>query len=210
MAEEIVARLESEPSEDEWRAIRTFRLRADELANSSLVTEGYSLTANVSWKAGERPQFTVIALPAEEPFRSLLLTFRHFVAQTEPSNFLRVANIVARHAPEARGFMDHLRERWHQALFGGLMTLSFSEKPLASPDKPLTASHIFDLWLNAHYFHNDEAKMAELERLSNALSPDFVKFLLANAVTECSKAVLQLSYALSNLTNAKAAIQGRV
>ncbi len=199
MPDEVVARLETEPSDDEWRGIRTFRLRADELCKSSLVSEGYELSANMSWKAGEPPQFTVSALPAEEPFRSLLLTFRHFVANDEPSNFLRVLNIVARHAPEARAFLEGLRDRWNQALFGGLMNISVS-------GKLLTASHIFDLWLNSHYFHNDEAKKQELERLSNMFTSDFVKFLLANAVTECSRAVMQLSYALSKLTNPKAAI----
>jgi hypothetical protein len=70
----------------------------------------------------------------------------------------------------------------------------------------LTASRIFDLWLNAHYFHNDQDKERELERLSKALSPDFVKFLLANSVTECCRCALELMYAFSKLTNPKSAI----
>ncbi len=199
MAEEQIARIESEPSDDEWRAIRTFRLRARELSENSLLSQGYEIKANFAWKAGEAPKYTVNPLPAEEPFRSLLLTFRHFVANDEPSNFLRVLNIVAKHAPAARSFVERLRTQWNQALFGGVMDLSFN-------GEALTASQIFDLWLNAHYFPNDEAKERQLERLSKALSPEFVKFLLANSVTECCKRVLELTYALSKLSNPKAAI----
>ena len=196
--EEKVVRFESEPTDEEWRAIRTFRHRANELATSSLVSGGYDLRANFAWKAGELPQFTVHALPAEEQFRSLLLTFRHFVGNDEPSNFLRVLNILSRHVPSGRDFFDGLRTTWNQALVGGLMNINFS-------GKELTAKHILDLWINSHYFHNDEAKKAELEKLSNAFTQDFVKFLLANSVTECCRAILQLSQALSKLANPKAA-----
>jgi hypothetical protein len=91
-------------------------------------------------------------------FPALLLTFRHFWANDEPSNFRRLLNIVARHAPEARALVDGLRTKWNQALFGGIMFISFN-------DENLTANTLFDLWLNAHYFHNDQAKQQALDRL---------------------------------------------
>jgi hypothetical protein len=43
---EVVARLETQPSDSEWSLIRKFRLRADELAKSSLVSAGYAVSAN--------------------------------------------------------------------------------------------------------------------------------------------------------------------
>jgi hypothetical protein len=196
---EIVARLVTQPSPDEWRSLRTFKHRALELEQNSLISGGYDLSANFSWEVGERPSFTVKALPQEEPFRALLLTFRHFLANEEPSNFLRVLNIAGRHAPDAREFIDVLRTRWNDALFGGLMNMSFN-------NTPLTAGHIFDLWLNAHYFHNDCAKQQELDRLSAMLSPDFAKFLLANAVTECCKSILVLNHTLRKLNDPHEAI----
>lgn len=188
----IELHLVTEPSSKEWISLRTFKRRALELAQNSLVSGGYDLSANVSWKAGEQPSFTVKTMPQEEPFRALLLTFRHFWAKDEPSNFLRVLNIAGRHAPDAREFVGVLRARWNEALFGGLMNMSFN-------NTPLTADRIFDLWLNGYYFHNDQAKQQELERLSTMLSADFVKFLLANAVTECCKSILELNHALQEL-----------
>jgi hypothetical protein len=131
-------------------------------------------------------------------FPALLLTFRHFWANDEPSNFRRLLNIVARHAPEARALVDGLRTKWNQALFGGIMFISFN-------DENLTANTLFDLWLNAHYFHNDQAKQQALDRLSAMMSPDFVKFLLANAVTEGCKAILLLNHALHDLNDPETA-----
>lgn len=47
-------------------------------------------------------------MPDEEPLRALLLTFRLFWANDEPSNFLRVSNILKRHIAkvDARGVID--------------------------------------------------------------------------------------------------------
>ena len=194
MTEEVIATLVTEPSPNEWRCVRVFKRRVLELSENSLVRGGYDLSANFSWKAGEQSSFTVKNMPPEEPFRALLLTFRHFWANDEPSNFLRVLNIVARHAPEARAFIDGLRTRWTQALFGGLMFLSFN-------NENLTANTVFDLWLNAHYFHNEQAKQQDLDHLSAMMSPAFVKFLLTNAVTECCKAILLLDHALHELND---------
>jgi len=198
---ELVVTLSTKPSIEEWRCIREFKRRTLEIAENSLLKSGYALKADMSWKAGEVPSFTVTAMPAEEPFRALLLTFRLFWANDEPSNFLRVLNILSRHIAQAdaRDVLDDLKTRWNQALFGGLMNMSFN-------GKELTANTVFDLWLNAHYFHSETEKEEQLERMSKMLSPEFVKFLLANAVTECCKTILVLGHALQNLSVPEPAI----
>ena len=198
---EIVVTLTTKPSSEEWRCIREFKRRTRELVENSLLKDGYDLSANMSWKAGEPPSFTVKSIPPEEPLRSLLLTFRMFWANDEPSNFLRVSNILSRHIAQAdaRQVIDSLKTRWNQALFGGVMFMSFN-------GKDLTANTVFDLWLNAHYFHSDSEKQEQLERLAKMLSPEWVKFLLANAVTECCKAILVLDRALQKLSVPETAI----
>jgi len=201
MVKEIVATLATTPSVDEWRCIREFKRRARELAENSLLRDGYDLSATMSLKAGESPSFTVKSIPHEEPLRALLLTFRMFWANDEPSNFLRVSNILGRHVAQsdARKVIDGLKDRWNQALFGGVMFMSFN-------DENLTANAVFDLWLNAHYFHSDAEKQQQLDRLAEMLSPDFVKFLLVNAVTECCRAIRVLDRALQNLSIPETAI----
>ena len=198
---EIIVTLSTKLSVEEWRCIREFKHRFRELAENSLLKSGYDLKANMSWRAGEEPSFTVTAIPPEEPFRSLLLTFRLFWAKNEPSNFLYILNLLKRHVdnPDALDVLARLKTRWNQALFGGLMFMSFN-------DKDLNADAVFDLWLNAHYFHSDSRKQEQLERLSKTLSPEFVKFLLANSVTECCRVIAVLEQALQKLSIPDSAI----
>lgn len=198
---EIIVTLSTKLSVDEWRCIREFKRRVREIAENSLLKSGYDLKANMSWKAGEDPSFTVTATPPEEPFRSLLLTFRLFWANDEPSNFLRILNLLKRHIANADALdvLASLKTRWNQALFGGLMFMSFN-------GKELNANAVFDLWLNAHYFHSDPKKQEQLERLSKALSPEFVKFLLADAVAECCRVITVLDQALHKLNVPEPAI----
>jgi hypothetical protein len=76
---EIIVTLSTTPLVEEWRCIREFKRRVREISENSLLKTGYALKANMSWKAGEVPSFTVTAIPPEEPFRALLLTFRLWV-----------------------------------------------------------------------------------------------------------------------------------
>lgn len=97
-------------------------MRLSQRWRRSLLRNGYDLGANMSWKAGEPSSCTVQAMPAEEPLRALLLTFRLFLANDEPSNFLRVLKTLKRHIAQAdaREVIDGLKTRWNQALFSGV------------------------------------------------------------------------------------------
>lgn len=66
--------------------------------------------------------------------------------------------------------------------------------------KDITANTVFDLWLNAHYFHSEPEKRLQLERLEKSLSPEFVKFLLVTAVAECCQVIFVLDRALQKLS----------
>jgi len=200
VSDEMVVAFDAPPTPEEWHSIREFRRRAVELAENSLLKNGYALRAKISWKADEGFSCIVESIPPEEPFRSLLLTFRLFWANDEASNFVRVLNIIGRYSgqPAVRQFLDALRSEWKQALFSGTMLMSFN-------NKSITADMVFDLWLNAHYFHSDPKKKEELEKLSKMLSPELMKFMLANAVTQCCRAILALHYAVQSLDSPEAA-----
>ena len=200
MVNVIVVTLATKPSSQEWQRIGEFKQRARELAENSLMQGGYDLSANFSWNAGEPASFTVKKSLPEEPLRSLLLTFRLFWANDEPSNFLRVSNVLKRHIAQAEAIqvIDDLKGQWKQALFSGVMEIRFN-------GEELTADKIFDLWLNGHYFHSDAEKRLLLERLTKQIGADWVKFFLASAVTQCCKVIFVLDQALQGLTVPNAA-----
>ena len=126
----------------------------------------------------------VEGIPEEESLCPLLMSFRFFFGNDEPSNLNRVLNILGRHCRDDRldAILGSLRLRWKHALFQNAMQLSFN-------GKPLSAARILDLWLNAHYFHSDPAKRETLETVSRMLTPQFLKYMLVEAVIEGSRIV---------------------
>lgn len=171
MGKSAVVKFGGSLSAEDWKCIREFKRRAAELLGCGLVKDGYDLSASMNWSIEKGFSCETKALPDEEPFRALLMTFRFFWAKKEPSNFIRVLSIIRRHSgnPTLHQLVDGLRVRWKQSLFGGLMFVHINEKPL-------TADHLLDLWLNSHYFHGDDEKRAALESISKMLSPELVKY----------------------------------
>jgi hypothetical protein len=183
---EIEVRISDRLDSAEVRALAAFKRRAGELLQTRVLQSGGRIHANVKFRAGEGLAF-VIELPEEEDLRSFYMAFRFFYLQKEPSNFLRVANIIQRHASHdlVNRRFEALKDQWH----GAMERKGWS---LAVNGEELTARLLIDLWFNAHYFHSDEDKEAKLRELNGILSTDFNRFLLADAVYEATKAALNV------------------
>jgi hypothetical protein len=187
----VVVHISTKLSPEEWDRIERFKARVKELIATEIVSaEGHGISANISYKHDQGLKFTAV-LPKEDLLRSLFLTFRFFYLNDEPSNFFRVANILKRHAgdPDVKRFVDRLKQRWKDAVFGGAMGISVN-------DEKITADLLLDLWFNAHYFHSDKGKEQKLKILTDTLGADFCRYMLADAVYEASKAIFRLYDAL--------------
>jgi hypothetical protein len=184
-----IATLANKANATELENIRLFKRRAVELSENSLIRNSYRSSVDLQLNSEEGPSLFIESLPSEEAFRSLLLTFRHFWAKKENCYFLCILNIIDRYVPETRQFISELRSLWHQALFRSTHIIIDGSE--------LKPNELFDLWINAEYFHNDSSKKQELDRLIARLgavgSPDFAKFLLIGSVCECCKAILRLN-----------------
>jgi len=115
------------------------------------------------------------------------MAFRFFYLQKEPSNFLRVANIID-HRVSLDVVSRHLRglkEQWHGAMARRGLNVKVN-------DEELTAGLLIDLWFNAHYFHSDAGKEERIRQINAILSTDLHRVFLADAVFEATKAVLSL------------------
>ena len=168
------------------RSLTAFKHRSEEVLQTRVLQGGGRIHANVKFRAGQGVGGAV-ELPAEEDLRSFYMAFRFFYLQQEPSNFLRVANIIQRRAAldVVNRHIEALKAQWH----GAMERKGWS---LAVNGHELTAGLLIDLWFNAHYFHSDEDKQARLRELNGILSTDFNRFLLADAVYEATKAALNV------------------
>jgi len=181
-------------SEEDFKKIRIFLKRAREIAKTHIIsgsTGTISLKANL--RIGKTVKFAVI-LPDEEYLRSFYMAFRFFYLKKEPSNFLKIANIIKRKTnnPLAKKYIDQLKDMWSGALARQQIQIIYN-------DIELTPTLLMDLWFNSHYFHSDVDKDKKLLEIKNVLTIDVCRVLLADAVYEATKAVFKLARALRSL-----------
>lgn len=184
--------------EAEWKVLRQFCDKAHRLMGTKLAAAGLGgIKARMLWERGRGVKYET-TLPPEEQVAELLMAFRFFYLQREPSNFLAVMSILSRHSrhEEVRQLLKQYRKGWGNCLFGNTLELVMGEKQI-------TSSLLIDLWLNAHYFHSDEAKAVELDQISEGLSDDFAKYMLLDSVFEASRMVIKIHRAVCLMTGSR-------
>lgn len=174
-------------TDDEHRRIEVFKRRVAQLAQVPIIKEGRAqISAKIRGEVGKGVTIGV-TLPPETDLRALYMAFRFFYLQKEPANFLRIVNILRRHAKDHNTitYLDNLKKQWN----GSFM----KQIEITAGGRTLTPSLLVDLWFNAHFFHSDENKESELNSLLEIIGQDFGLFLLTDAVYEASKAVISLN-----------------
>ncbi len=139
---EIQVPLPDSLTPEEWRCLAQFKRRALELKSAKMLSRGEVMRASLSVTEADGFKVEVTGLPDEDALRSLLVTFRLFFLNDEPTNFRRVVNILTKHTEHEalRAYLGHLRERWKGALFTSAMFLHFNEGVV-------DAERILDVWL---------------------------------------------------------------
>jgi hypothetical protein len=145
--------------DDKQKLVRFVR-RVDELRSLRMAKEaaGYKVSLNVDSTKGASMS---ASFPDEEVLRSFVLAFRQFMAPNEPVHINHILNICWRRSKPNNDFRErliHAREVWGEALNKSKVGLVFNEQVL-------TPKHVADLWMNGHYFHNDDDKYAALESM---------------------------------------------
>lgn len=128
--------------------------------------------------------------PDEEDLRSYLLTFRRFISQGEAVYIDSIHNRCETDLTSGilRGYIRDCRRGWKEnVLHNGIkLTVNGSE---------INPAHIADLWINGHYFHDDQEKAAELRRyLPPAIL--FVRHEFLNFVVEATRVIGGTGYTL--------------
>ena len=183
----------AQASTDELKQIRIFQSRAEKLLSNSLVLSAFASSADLHIDNEFGPTFS-FQLPPEESFESLLMRFRHFWHQKEPCNFFKIIKIIGHRVPEARDCTDSLKIAWNKGLF--------RSTNIIIDNTELTSGKIIDIWLNSEFFHNDEAKKIELDRLIERIelnSPGFLRFLLVGSICECCNVIFDLNELLKKI-----------
>ncbi|ULQ46024.1 hypothetical protein JN531_013045 [Flagellatimonas centrodinii] len=186
-------------SDGDWDVLTAFFGKAERLIATKLVSSGESdIKGGIRYRQGEGLWFEA-QLPPEEFVAEFLMAFRFFYLKKEKSFFPRALGVLGKHIddPEVRQHFARLRERWENGLFGQAMSIQLN-------DQPMTAALLLDLWLNAHYFHADEDKAEKLEKLNEAFSSDFSKYMMLDGAFEAAKAVFVVFDSVKEIVRARA------
>lgn len=135
---------------------RTTELFTTRLARSEGLESSFSIKFD---QTGSR--FS-ISNPDEEDLRSYLLTYRQFISNNEPIFLDKVHNTLWQEidaATELQAELAKAQKFWRQQCRHGMMALSIDGQPF--PPELLQ-----DLYINGHYFHNDNRKKMTLEALT--------------------------------------------
>jgi len=186
-------------SDEDWDVLTAFCRKAERLIATKVVSSGGSDIKGGVRYGQEKGLWFEAQLPPEELVAEFLMAFRFFYLKKERSYFLRALGVLGKHVddPEVRQHFARLRQRWENGLFGNAMSIQLN-------GQPMTAALLLDLWLNAHYFHADEEKAEKLDKLNQAFSTEFSKYMMLDGAFEAAKAVFVVFDSVKEIVRARA------
>ncbi len=175
-------------SDKEWGNLRLFCDKARRLAATKFVSGQTKGIIKGKFRYGNDTGWQMESeIPSEEIIAEFLMAFRFFYLKKEPTQFPKILGIIGKYTnnEDFRKSAKLLGNKWKDCLFGKTFTISLN-------DKEVTSSILLDLWFNAHYFHQDQGKKKELDKLIDGFSENFAKYMLLDAAFEGAKLVSKL------------------
>lgn len=151
------------PNKKEWESINIFKERASDFIEER--EKIYPKQIHVSAKRLDCGEFSGDSnLPDRKKLKLYYLAFRFFYQQKEPSNFLRVRNIISNvsSGDHETLYLKSLKDMWNRAMSTNHMSDFFH--------KEISGEGILRLWFNASIFHSDIDKRKRLKTINNLLS----------------------------------------
>lgn len=143
--------------------LRLFMRRVEELQTMRrLVRDGYESGITLNWSEDTGMLHFQLRQPDEELFRSLLLSLRHFLSAKGPIYIYRIYNTCHRNLKneEHKQYLAKSRAFLDESMKSTGIHLNIDERHF-SP------KYVWDIYINALYFHDDAEKMKVIENLSD-------------------------------------------
>lgn len=178
--------------------LELFDAQIQELLKTKLLETNRNIGLSVGWKQGE-PLMIETTLFDEEQLRSFLLAFRPFYMQKEPIHLYKVANVVHRCSDSIAVKEQLAKCRRH---FGDILDRPSGR--LVYNNQLLTPRHLIYLWFNAHYFHKEQEKIAEFNKVATGTGPMF-QFFFQDSLCQLTDCILWLGARVKELLANEAA-----
>lgn len=129
----------------------------------------------------EKPLRSEVNEPDEDHLRSFFLTFRKLVSDGEPVFISGIHNILWQRltTDSLKGALAEAHKEWRGRMRTGMLEFVVD-------DQKIRPEYVLDLWINGEYFHDDQIKKKELDRLLG-VGLSFVRYMLLNAVVDTTQ-----------------------
>ena len=130
------------------------------------------------------------SLPNELVLEAMYRRIRFFIMNDEKSNYFRLIKLLSQSSSDQH--FQELCRSWKKNFYKE-WSLEFAF--ISAKDK-FTPSEVIDYWFNAYYFHDNEDKTVELEKLTRSLGENGAKVVLFHTASNCCTRVFNLLYLL--------------
>lgn len=144
---------------DETQKVDHYVSRADALTATRLLDGKFSPGFQINFQQNQ-PLQVVVNDPDESDLKAFLMDFRHFILQGEPVFIGHIHGICFRKCSEGelRRVMGETYRTWKNSRKEGPVKFVLNEETMEP-------ARLLDLWIHGLYFHTDERKFQELQRL---------------------------------------------
>jgi hypothetical protein len=184
----VVNKRREQTSDEKTKTLDLFVRQVQNLVGLRLVTSG-QLDSSVTIRIRGGTADFEPSQPDEEDLRSFLLTFRKFMLQDDPLNIGKIANLLYAEITndDHRKLLNNERARYKAAMKHGKIVFDVD-------GTPCTPEENFDLWINAIYFHNDDAKAQTLAaRTDHPISKAMSRHALVELLVEVTRYLVRLT-----------------
>jgi hypothetical protein len=198
--------LAGEFPDEEWDPIKQYLDCSYRLSRCRIAVTQKDLKLHVSAKIGEPTVFTA-QLPPEDDIAAFLHCMRPFILDREPTNFLKVRNILRRRLalPAAQKHLDQLKDLYSGKDFPAIITVGTDSGTLS-----LTSDEAITKWLNAAgagTYHQDGDKGAELQAMYKIFPKESAQVLFLGVLLGRAAAIGKMGALIDNIAKRESVAQ---
>lgn len=163
--------------------LELFFSKVNELRETRLAVSGFSIHHNIHYERGQ-PIQSMLDQPEETYLKEYLMTFRHFISESEDTFLGSIFNICYKRSidEETKGNIIQLRKIYENIKIDNSMRLYINEVRY-------TPLQITDIYLNGKYFHNDLEYQQLIDNLDPFIVANLRKYFL-NFLIDTSKIII--------------------
>lgn len=179
--------IELDITESDKEILIAFIENVERVRRSRIIKEGLNSSLKINYN--ESKGFSIsTSVPHDDDLHAVLHKLRPLILNDEKASFNRVCATINRVASSS--YTNMILKKARKQYQGELLSSQFK---IISNDTNLISEKTFMNWLNAHEYHQDQAKKIKLEKITKGIGLDAARSIFISILIEKIKAAILLS-----------------